>query len=348
MILDAPIQGNAGERAPMKICIVGAGAVGGVFAGWLGSRLPAGTVTLSALARGKTLEALRGKGLRLEAPGVPPVTVPLQASADPASLGPQDLIIVAVKGPALAAVAPQVGALCGPQTAVLVAMNGVPWWFFDGLPGAASGLRLASVDPGEVIRRHVATERVVGCVVHLSAATPEPGVVRLAQGDRLILGEPGGGSTPRVAWLADLLGQAGFQVEVSERIQRDIWFKLWGNMTVNPVSALTGASTDRILDDELVLAFISAVMLEARDIGHRIGIPIEQTPQERHLVTRKLGAFRTSMLQDAEAGRPLELDALLGAVREIGQHLGLATPQLDALFGLSRLMARTRGLYPSA
>ena len=313
----------------MRICIVGAGAVGGVFAAWLADRLPAGEVEVSALARGATLQALRRDGLRLAAADAPTLQLRLPASDDPGALGPQDLVVVAVKGPALAAAAPAIGALCAAHTTVLVAMNGVPWWFFDGLPGPCDGLRLASVDPGDRIRAHIPTGQVVGCVVHFSAATPAPGQVRLVQGRRLIVGE-----------------RAGFEVERSPRIQRDIWFKLWGNMTVNPVSALTGASTDRILDDPLVRAHISAVMLEAREIGRRFGIPIEQEPEDRHAVTRKLGAFRTSMLQDVEAGRPLEIDALLGAVREVGQHLGVPTPHLDSLLGLARLMARTRGLYP--
>jgi 2-dehydropantoate 2-reductase len=225
-------------------------------------------------------------------------------------------------------------------------MNGVPWWFFYGLSGPCEGLRLASVDADDHIRAHIPTERVVGCVVHFSAATPAPAQVRLVQGRRLILGEPAGGVSPRVQALAGVLERAGFEVERSARIQRDIWFKLWGNMTVNPVSALTGASTDRILDDPLVRAHISTVMLEARAIGERFGIPIEQEPEDRHAVTRKLGAFRTSMLQDVESGRPLEIDALLGAVREVGQRLAVPTPHLDSLLGLARLMARTRGLYP--
>lgn len=331
----------------MKICIVGAGAVGGVFAGWLAGRLPAGEAEVSALARGATLQALQRDGLVLQAPAQPVQRVAIGASDDPAALGPQDLIVVAVKGPALAAAAPAIGALCHAGTTVLVAMNGVPWWFFEGLPGACEGLRLASVDAGDRIRAHLPTGRVVGCVVHFSAATPAPGQVQLVQGRRLIIGEPAGAPSPRVDALAALLGRAGFEVETSPRIQRDIWFKLWGNMTVNPVSALTGASTDRILDDPLVRGHLSAVMLEAREIGRRFGIPIDQEPEDRHAVTRKLGAFRTSMLQDVEAGRPLEIDALLGAVREVGQHLALPTPHLDSLLGLTRLMARTRGLYPA-
>jgi 2-dehydropantoate 2-reductase len=337
----------------MKICVVGLGAIGGIFAGWLGSRLAPGEVQMSALARGATLAALQQHGLRLHPQGEAdapdtPLRVLLHAGDDAQALGVQDLVIVAVKGPALAAVSPAIASLCGRRTQVLVAMNGVPWWFFDGLGGQHDGLRLASVDPGGAIAAAVPTRHVVGCVVHLSSSAPAPGVVRHVGGNGLIIGEPAGGTTQRVKALASLLGRAGFAVTVSERIQRDIWFKLWGNMTMNPVSALAGATCDLILDDPLVRGFCSAVMLEARAVGEAIGIPIEQTPSQRHAVTRKLGAFKTSMLQDVEAGRPLEVDALIGAVREIGQHLGLVTPNIDALLGLVRLMARQRGLYPAA
>ena len=327
----------------MKICIAGAGAIGGLFAGWLGSRIPASGLELSALARGTTLATLRRDGLQLESAGETQ-RIALRASDDPCELGVQDLVVVAVKGPALASVAGQVARLLGPQTIVLVAMNGVPWWFFDGLGGECNGLRLESVDPGGKVRAAIPIERVVGCVVHASSANVRPGVVRHVTGSGLIIGEPGGGSSQRVRDLAALLTRAGFAITVSDRIQRDIWFKLWGNMTMNPVSALTGATADRVLDDPLVRRFICDVMLEAKQIGERIGCAIEQTPDQRHEVTRKLGAFKTSMLQDVEAGRPLEIDALVGAVREVGQHLGLATPNIDALLGLVRLMAQVRGL----
>ena len=344
----------------MKICVVGLGAVGGIFAGWLGSRLAPGEVQVSALARGATLAAVQQEGLRLfpqvgpdgpdghDAPDEPaePLRVLLHASDRAEALGVQDLVIVAVKGPALAGVAPALQALCGPRSHVLVAMNGVPWWFFDGLGGVCDGLRLASVDPGGVLAAAVPTARVVGCVVHLSSSAPAPARVRHVSGNGLIIGEPAGGISTRVTALAALLGRAGFAVTVSDRIQREIWFKLWGNMTMNPVSALTSATCDRILDDPLVRGFCSAVMLEAQMIGEHIGIPIDQAPAQRHAITRKLGAFKTSMLQDAEAGRPLEIDALVGAVHEIGRHLGLATPNIDALLGLVRLMAQQRGLYP--
>jgi 2-dehydropantoate 2-reductase len=327
----------------MKVCIVGAGAIGGLFAGWMGSRLPAGEVTLSALARGETLAALKRDGLTLDNGGES-VRVPVKAAADAAELGPQDLVVVAVKGPALAAVAPAVQQMLHADTIVLVAMNGVPWWFFDGLGGELDGLHLASVDPGDAVRRHIPLKHVVGCVVHLSAATPATGRVKHVMGNGLIIGEPVGGVSQRVSRLADVLNRAGFTTTASDRIQRDIWFKLWGNMTMNPISALTGATADRVLDDPLVRRYCHEVMLEAKEIGARIGLPIDQTPEQRHEVTRKLGAFKTSMLQDAEAGRPLEIDALVGSVREIGQQLKLQTPHLDSLLGMIRLMAQVKGL----
>jgi len=329
----------------MKVCIVGLGAIGGLLAGWMGSRLAPGRVGLSALVRGATLQAVRAQGLVLETEAGP-VALPVRASDDPAQLGVQDLVIVAVKGPALAAVAPAVARLMGPQTLVMTAMNGVPWWFFDGLPGACQGLHLDSVDPGGLARAHIPTAQVVGAVVHLSAASPAPGRVRHGNGNGLIIGRALGGTDDRVQALASMLGDAGLAVTLSDGIQREVWFKLWGNMTMNPVSALTGAPCDRILDDPLVRGFCSAVMLEAQAIGAAFGIPIDQDPERRHAVTRKLGSFKTSMLQDLLAGRPLEIDALVAVVREIGAHLRLPTPSIDALLGLTRLMARERGLYP--
>ena len=322
----------------MKVCIVGVGAIGG----WLAAMLD-GHVQLSALARGATLGALREQGLRLDMDGQRRI-VRLQASDDPADLGPQDLIVIAVKGPALSAAVPAVRALMGEHTRVLVAMNGVPWCFFDGLPGAAKGLQLKSVDPDGSIAAHIPTDRVIGCVVHLSSTSPEPGLIRHVMGRRLIVGEMLGGRSAVVDELAGLLAAAEIEVEVSECIQRDIWFKLWGNMTTNPISALTGATTDRIVGDDLVRAFTARVMLEAEELARHFGCATGQTPEDRHVITRKLGAFKTSMLQDYEAGRPLELDALLGAAHEVGRYLQVPTPNLDALLGLTRLMAATRAV----
>jgi 2-dehydropantoate 2-reductase len=235
----------------------------------------------------------------------------------------------------------------GEGTVVLPAMNGVPWWFGAGV--AALGTSpLASVDPGGRIAAAIAAERVVGCVLHASATTAAPGITLHRTGRGLIIGEPAGGDSARVQRLHSLFSRAGFEVSASARIRYDVWYKLWGNMTMNPVSALTGATMDRVLDDELVRAFCSGAMREAAAVGARIGCDVRESPEDRHAVTRRLGAFKTSMLQDVEALRPLELDALVGAVREIGQRVGVPTPSIDALFGLTRLFGRVHGLYPQA
>lgn len=326
----------------MKVCIYGAGAIGG----WMGAHLARQGCTLSAVARGATLQALQQNGLVLKQ-GDQDIRVAVNARQNPAELGVQDLVIVAVKAPAMADVARHMAPLLGPETVVLTAMNGVPWWFLQGFGGALSGTTLQSVDPSGVIAQHIPAAQVIGGVVHASCSVDAPGVIRHHFGNGLILGEPSGGETPRVQALVALLVQAGFNATVSAQIQKDVWYKLWGNMTINPISAFTGATTDVILDDPLVRDFVSSVMLEAKAIGERMGIPIAQTPEDRHAVTRKLGTFRTSMLQDVDAGKPVELDALVSSVRELGVLTGVATPFTDALLGLSRLHARGLGLYPA-
>lgn len=319
-----------------KVCIVGLGAIGG----WMAAHLQrVDGVAASALARGDTLAAVRTHGLRLSS-GDELWTAPLRVSDDPAELGPQDLVILAVKGPAIDGVAAQVAALCGPDTRVLTALNGLPWWFTAGL--AVKGLTLQCVDPDGRIAALIPPERVIGCVVHASCALREPGWVQHVMGKGLLVGEATGGSSAAVDALATLLVNAGFEAKAVDSIQRDAWYKLWGNMTTNPVSALTRATTDLILEDELVRDFTTAIMREAAEVGERIGCAISQTPQDRHAITRSLGAFKTSMLQDIEAGRAIETDALLAAPRELAQQLGLATPMLDALLGLTRLMDRCR------
>lgn len=324
-----------------RVAIVGAGAIGG----WLGVLLSHTGCIVSALARGDTLAALQRDGLQLHENGRL-IGAPVEASSSAVALGVQDLVIVAVKAPALAEVARSIAPLIGRHTVVLTAMNGVPWWFFNGFGGERAGTRLQSVDPTGAIDRAIPARNVIGGVVHASCSVDSPGVIRHHFGNGLIIGEPSGEATERVAALAELLSRAGLNASVSPQIQKDVWYKIWGNMTVNPVSALTGATTDRILGDELVRGFISSVMLEAKQIGARIGIPIDQQPEDRHAVTLKLGAFKTSMLQDVTARKPVELDALVTVVRELGQLTGVHTPFTDALLGLSRLQAQTLGLYP--
>ena len=324
-----------------KVCIYGAGAIGG----WIGVKLAEAGCDVSVVARGATLQAIQQGGLRLQQQGGETISVKARASASPADFGVQDLVIVAVKAPAMGEVAKAIAPLLGPQTVVLTAMNGVPWWFFEGFGGRYAGTRLKSVDADGSIAQAVPARHIIGCVVHASFSLDGPGQVRQHFGNKLIIGEPSGEKTPRVRELAALLERAGLEAVLSDQIQKDVWYKLWGNMTMNPISAITGATTDRVLDDELVRAFIQTVMLEAKEIGARIGIPIAQSPEDRHVVTRKLGAFKTSMLQDVEAGKAVELDALVTVVKELGELTAVPTPFTDALLGLARLHARVRGLY---
>jgi 2-dehydropantoate 2-reductase len=312
----------------MKVCVAGLGAVGGLLA----ARLALAGHEVSALARGATLAAVRERGLVLTTNQGERRVAQINAAESAA-----ELLIVAFKGQALAADARQLAPLIDANTVVLPMMNGVPWWFVqpdDPMP-------LASVDPHGHIAATVPLGQTLGAVVHLTCVSVAPGEVKHGFGERLIVGEPAGHSSERLERVAAVLESAGFQAERSTNIRCDIWFKLWGNMTTNPVSALTGAACDAILDDELVRAFMARGMAEAAAIGERIGCPIEQTPEARMAVTRQLGAFKTSMLVDAEHGRTLELDALVGAVREIGVRVGVATPNIDALHGLARLMDRT-------
>jgi 2-dehydropantoate 2-reductase len=332
----------------MKVCIYGAGAIGG----WIGVHLAQTGHEVSVVARGATLEALQKNGLQCVQTQAAEARLKadVKVSANPADLGPQDVVIVAVKAPAMADVAKGIAPLLGPNTMVMTAMNGVPWWFFQGFGGKLQGTTLNTIDPEGRIAKAIPAHHVLGCVVHASCSLDSPGVVRHHFGQGLILGEPAeqhGQVSARVQqWVADLQA-AGFNASASAQIQKDVWYKLWGNMTVNPISAITGATMDLILKDDLVRGFVSKVMLEAKDIGEKIGIPIAQTPEDRHAVTMKLGAVKTSMLQDVEAGKQVELDALVSVVRELGQLTQVSTPYTEALLGLSRLHASVRGLYPA-
>jgi 2-dehydropantoate 2-reductase len=307
---------------------------------------------ISVVARGATLQALKKDGLQCiqTQPSLITLKAQVKASDQASDLGPQDLVIVSVKAPGMLDVARNMAPLLAPHTMVMTAMNGVPWWFFNGFGGALKGTRLNTIDPEGQIDHAIPAHHVVGCVVHASCSLDAPGVVRHHFGQGLILGEPAQQSdqvAERVQQLVANLQTAGFNASASAQIQKDVWYKLWGNMTVNPISAFTGATTDLIMQDDLVRNFVSQIMLEAKVIGEKIGIPIAQTPEDRHAVTRKLGAFKTSMLQDVEAGKAVELDALVSVVRELGQLTQVSTPYTDALLGLSRLHARVHGLYPA-
>ena len=254
-----------------NVCIVGAGAIGG----WLGAGLARAGCSVSFLARGETLKALQAQGLKLQSVTTEETYV-VRASNHAAELGVQDLVIIAVKAPALREVAQQIAPLLGKDTVVLTAMNGVPWWFLQGFGGSLANHSLNSVDATGEIAAAIPAAHIIGGVVHASCSVTSPGVIRHAFGNKMIVGEPSGYITPRVAALAALLEKAGFEAPIAEQIQRDIWFKLWGNMTMNPISAITGATSSQVLDDDLVRCFCSHVMLEAKEIGARLGIPIDQ------------------------------------------------------------------------
>jgi 2-dehydropantoate 2-reductase len=326
----------------MRICVFGLGAIGGLVA----ARLARAGAEVSALARGATSAAVRERGGLLldEGNGRKPETLPVTVAEDPGEVPPPDVVVIGLKATGLLAAAPSIARLIGPDTVLVPAMNGIPWWFFHGL---GHDIHLEATDPGGAISAALPVERVVGSVVHVSASCPEPGVVRHLAGDRIILGEPSGGGSERVESVAGALRGAGFEIEIAERIQRDVWYKLWGNMTMNPLSAITGATLDLILDDPLVRGFASACMREAAQVGARIGLPIETDPEERHAVTRRLGAVPTSMLQDARAGRAIELDALVTSVTELARAVDVQTPSIDTLLGLARLHGQVHGLYPA-
>jgi 2-dehydropantoate 2-reductase len=324
----------------MKICIYGAGAVGGLMAGWLARAGHA----VSVVARGANLTAIRAQGLRVRSEGKE-TAVPVTADSDTARLGVQDCVIVAVKGQSLAQVARGIGPLLGADTSIVTAMNGVPWWFFDRLAFGGGKLRLESLDPGGALSRAMPTGRIVGCVVHLAASTPEPGVISHNMGRRLILGEPGGKNTRRTAEVAEALAQAGFECVQSPFIEKDFWVKLLGNVSFNPVSALTLATADRLIADREVKAYMVAIMREVLAIGRAVGVDAAIDPEARIDMARNLGQFKTSMLQDLEAGKSLEIDGLLTGTLEVARKAGVPAPFTESLSGLARLRAQSTGQY---
>ena len=333
----------------MKICIYGAGAVGGVIAAWL-SR--AGH-DVSVVARGAHLTAIRERSLRIRSASSGEVTVTRpRAESDPAKFGPQDCVIVTVKGPSLPEVAASIGPLLSPHTSIVTAMNGVPWWFFDRLsfadrdrPDDGGKPRLESLDPGGDLRRAMPTERIVGCVIHLAASILEPGLISHTMGARLILGEPGGNNTERTRRIAAALEAAGFEIVVSPAIEREFWIKLLGNVSFNPVSALTLATADRMIADDQVKAYMVAIMRECLDIGRAVGVDAEIEPEARIDMARKLGDFKTSMLQDLEAGKALEIDTMLTGTLEVARKAGVRAPYTESLLGMIRLRADSTGQY---
>jgi 2-dehydropantoate 2-reductase len=316
----------------MKICVYGAGAVGGLMAAWLAR---AGH-EVSVVARGTQLDAIRRDGLRLQGKDKTE-SFRIKAEADPAKLGAQDYVLVTVKAQSLTGVAGTIAPLLGKDTSIVTAMNGIPWWFLN--------MRLKSLDPDGALSRAIPTERVVGCVIHLAASTPEPGLIRHNMGSRLILGEPGGRNTARTQRIAEALAAAGFEIQISASIEKDFWVKLLGNVSFNPVSALTVTTADQLIQNQEVKAYMVEVMREVLAIGRAVGVDADIDPEARIDMARALGRFKTSMLQDLEAGKPLEIDGLLAGTLEIARNAGVRAPFTESLYGLIRARAQSTGQY---
>ena len=325
----------------MKICIYGAGAVGGLVAG----RLAQSGHDVSVVARGAHLTAILAHGLRISSAGRE-TAVRLKANNDPEKLGPQDCVFVAVKGQSLPEVAAGIGPLLGEKTSIVTAMNGVPWWFFDRLAFAKGKLHLETLDPNGVLSKAMPTERIVGCVVHLAASMPEPGLIAHGLGQRLILGEPGGSNTGRTHAVVAALKGAGFEAEESAFIEKDFWVKLLGNVSFNPVAALTLAGADRLIGDARVKAYMVQIMREVLAIGRAVGVDADIDPEARIDMARRLGKFKPSTLQDMEAGKRLEIDGLLTGTLEVAKKAGVPAPFTESLDGLIRLRAESTGQYP--
>lgn len=315
----------------MNICVVGAGAIGG----WIAARLALAGNEVSVVARDETLAAIDTLGLHIT-DGGETRCVAVATASDPAQLGVQDVVVLAVKAPALAGIATSLGTLIGHDTLIVPMLNGVPWWFTDD--------PLWSVDPEMTIRDALPIDRVAGCVVHASCFRSAPNHVTVKHAEKLILGDPGGGVNERIEALCTLFENAGIHCQKSDNVRRAIWYKLWGNATINPLSALTRSTADKLLEEPTVRAFMAEAMDELAAVGAAIDCPISESAEDRMAVTARLGAFKSSMLQDVEAGRPIELEALLGAPREIAHRVDVSTPQLDRIYAMTRLMAENLGL----
>jgi 2-dehydropantoate 2-reductase len=323
----------------MRICIYGAGAIGG----YLGVQLALAGEDVTLIARGPHLQAMRKDGLKLLIGGEERVARPF-CTDDPSEAGPQDYVIVTLKAHSAAAIVGPMQPLLGPETAVVSAVNGVPWWYFYGLPEPWTDLRLESVDPGGVQWDGIGPERAIGCVVYPAAEIAEPGVIRHVDGNRFTLGEPSGERTPRVEALARALIAAGFRTPV-RGIRDEIWLKLWGNLSFNPISALTLATLDVVATEPGTRAVCRAMMLEAQSIGEKLGVRFPLDVERRIDGGAAVGAHRTSMLQDLESGRPMEIDALVTAVQEMGRMVGVPTPTLDVVLSLVQQRAWVAGVY---
>ena len=324
----------------MKVCIFGAGAIGG----YMGVKLAKAGAHVSLVARGPHLAAMQEKGLTLIEEGET-TTVPVTASDDPAALGVQDYVIVTLKAHSVPPVVSKMAPLIGPHTTIVSGVNGVPWWYFHKLEGAHEGTRLDSVDPGNVQWDGFGPNRVLGCVVYPAAEVIEPGVIKHIEGNRFSLGEPDGSKSDRAQALSKILANAGLKAPVRPKLRDEIWVKLWGNLSFNPISALTHATLDVLCTDEGTRAVARNMMVEAQEIAERLGVKFPIDVDRRIAGGAAVGAHRTSMLQDLDQGRPMEIDALVASVQELGRVTGVPTPTVDTVLGLIRLRARTAGLY---
>lgn len=323
----------------MKVCIFGAGAIGG----YLAVRMANAGVDVSVVARGPNLAAIREHGLRLRIDGREEVAK-VAASDSAADLGPQDYVFTTLKAHSLPPVVERMAPLFGPDTAFVTAMNGVPYWYFHGLEG--QGWRtVEAVDPGGAVSKAIPPARAIGCVVYPATESPEPGVVEHQDGDRFTLGEPDGSKSERVNALAQAMKEAGFKAPVRPRIRDEIWVKLWGNLAFNPLSALTHQTLDVLATQDDLRSVARAMMLEGKAVAEALGVKFAIDVDKRIAGAAEIGAHKTSMLQDLERGRPMEIDALLTGVCELGAAAGVATPTLELVLALVKARARAAGCY---
>ena len=325
----------------MKICILGAGAIGG----YLGAKLAQGGSDVSLIARGPHLAAIRTNGLRLIESDGTETMAQIAASDDPTKLGEQDYVIITLKAHSVPSVVEKMQPLVGTATTIVSAVNGVPWWYFHKIGGELEGTRLATIDPGDAQWNGFGPDRVLGCVVYPAAEVVEPGVIRHIEGNRFSLGEPDGSKSERAALLSKELSAVGLRAPVRPRLRDEIWVKLWGNLSFNPISALTHATLDILCTDPETRVVVRAMMLEAQEVAEKLGVKFPIDVERRIDGGAAVGAHRTSMLQDLDQGRPMEIDALLGSVQELARITVTHTPTIDTVLALLKLRARCAGLY---
>jgi 2-dehydropantoate 2-reductase len=323
----------------MRICIFGAGAIGGLMAAKLALK---GDAEVTVIARGPHLAAMQTDGLRLVSEGQEVVARP-RCVASATEAGPQDYVVVTLKAHSLPGAAPQMQPLIGADTAIVSAVNGVPWWYFFGVEGAHAGRIVESVDPGGVVSRLLPPARAIGCIVYPAAEVTAPGIIEHTYGDRFSLGEPDGSRSARAQALSEALIAAGFKAPVRPRIRDELWVKLWGNLAFNPISALTTATLDVLINDDEQRGVARAMMLEGQRVAEALGVRFAIDVDKRIAGAAEVGAHRTSMLQDLERGRPMEVEALLGAVVELAALVGEPAPTCRTVLALVRARARAAG-----